>query len=126
MTVIRWLIDPVRTATLAAAVCLVLPPASTAHGSSAARAYYEDFYLDAACAASGPEALDGHNGHAHGGHDHADEDLGYHYHLTVDAALRPTFPYTFGPTYRGRVEGSSFTSCGAAAFGFADRRAGRR
>ena len=94
--------------------------------SLAVGAYYEDFYLDAACAASGPEALDGHNGHAHGGHDHADGGLGYHYHLTVDAALRPTFPYTFGPTYRGRVEGSSFTSCGAAAFGFADRRAGRR
>ena len=87
--------------------------------SLAVGAYYEDFYFDAACAAADPDALDSHNGHEHGG-------LGYHYHLTVDAALRPVFPYTFGPTYRGRVEGSSFTSCGAAPFGFADRRAGRR
>lgn len=82
-------------------------------------AYYEDFHYDPACTAADAAGLDRHNGHDHDG-------LGYHYHLTVDADLRPAFPYSFGPSYRGAVEGSSFTSCGAAPFGFADRRAGRR
>jgi len=68
--------------------------------------YFEDFYFDRACAKGGGAALDANNGHAHGG-------LGYHYHLTVDQAMKPVFPYSFGPRYYGVLHDNSWTPCGA-------------
>ena len=64
--------------------------------------YYEDYYYDASCTRASVHALDEHNGH-----DHA--DLGYHYHVTVDNTLRPTFPLVHGPDYYGEVGNGSFT-----------------
>lgn len=87
--------------------------------SMAVGAFYEDFYYEAACTAADSAGLDEHNGHDHDG-------LGYHYHLTVDAGMRPVFPYSVGPAYYGHVGDTTVTSCGANPFGFADRRAGRR
>ena len=68
--------------------------------------YYEDYYFDAACytglGTSADYTLDVHNGHDHG-------NLGYHYHLTIDSDLTPTFPYGPGPQFFGCV--SSTSSC---------------
>ncbi len=77
-------------------------------------AYYQDHYYDPACTAAGGAALDRHNGHVHA-------PFVYHYHLTVDADLRPVFPYAFGPTYRGRLHDTAFTTCGPVPFGFPTR-----
>ena len=76
--------------------------------------YYQDHYWDPGCTREGGSALDQHNGHAHG-------DFGYHYHLTVDSRMQPVFPYSFGPTYRGRLHDNGFTTCGPGPFGFPTR-----
>ncbi len=69
-------------------------------------AYFEDYYLDTACAAMGGEHLDANNGHDHDG-------IGYHYHLTADLNGIPTFPYAPGPKYYGCLQGGS-QSCGTS------------
>ena len=63
--------------------------------------YYEDYYYDASCASASEHALDEHNGHDH-------DELGYHYHVTVDSNLQPTFPLVHGPDYYGEVADGSF------------------
>jgi arylsulfatase A-like enzyme len=64
--------------------------------------YYEDYFYDASCTATSSYALDEHNGHAH-------DELGYHYHVTVDSAMQPVFPLVHGPDYHGEVSNGSFT-----------------
>jgi len=64
--------------------------------------YYEDYYYDASCKDASEHALDEHNGHDH-------DELGYHYHVTVDSNLQPTFPLVHGPDYYGEVTDGSFT-----------------
>lgn len=44
--------------------------------------------------------LDEYNGHEHG-------DLGYHYHVTIDADGAGVFPYLSGPKYRGCLTAST-------------------
>ena len=56
--------------------------------------YFEDYFWNYSCSAQGEQYLDEHNGHRHG-------TLGYHYHLTVDSDLNPTFPYAVGPKFYG-------------------------
>lgn len=58
--------------------------------------FFEDYYYDASCSAQENQYLDQYNGHDH-------DDLGYHYHLTIDSNGTATFPYTFGPKYKGNV-----------------------
>ncbi|WNZ57035.1 hypothetical protein QT397_06725 [Microbulbifer sp. MKSA007] len=45
--------------------------------------------------------LDQYNGHS-------DSERGYHYHLTVElndeGQLTPSFPYTFGPRFYGKLD----------------------
>lgn len=70
--------------------------------------YFQDYYHDAALAGQGGAYLDKHNGHDHDG-------LGYHYHLTIvenyDGSSSPSFPFTFGPTYKGLLDANSLSSC---------------
>ena len=69
--------------------------------------YFEDYYYDASLTALGNEYLDEHNGHSH-------DDLGYHYHTTVEEAdgdLIPVFPYNIGPTFYGETPGGSLYTC---------------
>lgn len=60
--------------------------------------YVEDYGFDPTCPSAAPQNLDKFNGHDHDG-------LGYHYHLTVDAQMQPTFPGGPGPTSRGKLTG---------------------
>jgi hypothetical protein len=62
--------------------------------------YIEDYYLDADCAAQGAEYLDAYNGHDH-------DNMGFHYHVTVDSSMRPTYPYIVGPKFYGCQRGGS-------------------
>ncbi|WP_143729343.1 YHYH protein [Microbulbifer sp. GL-2] len=63
--------------------------------------FYEDYYWNPDLTAQGGAYLDQYNGHS-------DSERGYHYHLTVslndDAQLTPTFPYTFGPRFFGKLD----------------------
>lgn len=84
--------------------------------------FYEDYYFDSACPSQGAQYLDAYNGHDHDG-------LGYHYHLTVTDtssaltdnfpyALKPVFPFTFGPRFRGNLPSSNgVTNCGGLGGG---------
>ena len=69
-------------------------------------AYYEDYFYNATCHAAGGQYLDSHNGHDH-------DDIGYHYHLTMDSAGIPTFPYAPGPKYYGCLPSKS-QGCGTS------------
>lgn len=70
--------------------------------------YFEDYYYDASLTAQGGAYLDEHNGHDH-------DNLGYHYHTTVEADgsgnLVPVFPYNIGPTFYGDTPGGSVYTC---------------
>ncbi|TQV88067.1 PKD domain-containing protein [Aliikangiella coralliicola] len=69
--------------------------------------YFEDYYYDASLTAQGNEYLDQHNGHEH-------DNLGYHYHITVEdvnGTLTPVFPYQVGPTFYGELPSDGITSC---------------
>lgn len=69
--------------------------------------YLEDFYHDSALAALGNEYLDKHNGHEH-------DNLGYHYHITVEEVngkLEPLFPYQIGPEFYGQVPDGGLFNC---------------
>ena len=72
--------------------------------SAASGIYFEDYYLDTACAAlAGPNIyLDKNNGHDHG-------TLGYHYHITTDSNGNGVFPYGPGPKFHGCLP--STTTC---------------
>ncbi len=56
--------------------------------------YWEDFYYDSDCGDSGGVYLNQYNGHDH-------DDLGFHYHLTVDSDGLPQFPFGIGPQFYG-------------------------
>ena len=71
-------------------------------GTAVSGIFYEDYYYDPACTAQGDKYLDEHNGHDH-------DTLRYHYHVTVDDDLAPTFPAVHGPDYYGDVGDGSFT-----------------
>ena len=74
---------------------------------AASGAFYEDFYWDSDCTAQGGANLDEHNAHEH-------DDLGYHYHVTVEDlgdSLSPVFPYAMGPLFAGELPQDSFASC---------------
>jgi hypothetical protein len=60
--------------------------------------YIEDYYFDADCVAQGGEYLDAYNGHDH-------DNMGFHYHITLDSGMRPTFPYIVGPKFYGCQRG---------------------
>jgi len=64
--------------------------------SSASGIFFEDYYYDATCFAQGGEYLNANNGHDH-------DNLGWHYHFTVDSSFSPVFPYIIGPKYYGCV-----------------------
>lgn len=69
--------------------------------------YFEDYYYDSGLTSLGGEYLDQHNGHDH-------DDLGYHYHITVEevsGALSPVFPYQVGPTFYGRLPSGGIANC---------------
>ncbi len=74
--------------------------------SASSGVYFEDFFFNSTCAARGGQYLDSHNGHDHDG-------IGYHYHLTMDSAGIPTFPYSVGPKYYGCLQSGS-QSCGTS------------
>lgn len=81
--------------------------------NSASGIYYEDYYYDSTCGAQGGEYLNEFNGHDH-------DNLGFHYHTTIDANLRPVFPYIVGPKYYGCIRGgtcSTTLSVGAGGGG---------
>lgn len=71
--------------------------------------YFQDWYHVSALTESGDDYLDEHNGHDHDG-------IGYHYHMTIsdndDGTVTPTFPFTFGPTYKGVLDDNALASCG--------------
>ena len=97
--------DPLGCGGIGERRCLLVDPMDPAAGTEATAfpgpdsadaptgAFAEDYWFDAAC-----DGLDEHNGHDHGG-------LGYHYHLTS------TFPFTAGPTLRGRVFEATEADC---------------
>lgn len=72
--------------------------------------FYEDYYFDPSCPDQGDDYLDEHNGHEHG-------ELGYHYHLTIDADGTPVFPFTIGPRYAGELPANAIASCGGMGGG---------
>lgn len=72
--------------------------------------FFEDYYY-AGLSVVGAQ-LDQHNGHdTHDG-------KGYHYHITLsvadDGKLKPAFPYTIGPNFKGELASNSISECGAA------------
>lgn len=85
--------------------------------------FFQDYYYDSSLAEQGGAYLDQYNGHEHDG-------LGYHYHLTItqktsDSAIPfelddgyvPSFPYTFGPRYRGKLADNAISSCSGSGMG---------
>lgn len=68
--------------------------------SSASGIFYEDYYYNSTCGSQGGEYLNEYNGHDH-------DNLGFHYHTTVDTSMRPTFPYIVGPKYYGCIRGGT-------------------
>lgn len=68
--------------------------------SSASGIYFEDYYYDSSCGTQGGEYLNEYNGHDH-------DNLGFHYHTTLDTSKRPVFPYIVGPKFYGCVRGGT-------------------
>ena len=62
--------------------------------SAASGVYYQDYYYNSTCGNLGGAYLNSYNGHDH-------DDLGFHYHITIDASGNNVFPYTFGPKFYG-------------------------
>lgn len=60
--------------------------------------YLEDYYYDTTCTAQGDQYLDEHNGHDH-------DDLGYHYHTSVDDNMFATFPLAPAVSLKGQASG---------------------
>jgi hypothetical protein len=57
--------------------------------------YYQDYYFNKSCYEQGGASLNVNNGHIH-------DDLGFHYHITLDSQLHPVFPYLVGPKLYGK------------------------
>ncbi len=71
--------------------------------SAASGIYYQDYYYNSTCGNLGGSHLNSYNGHDH-------DDLGFHYHVTIDSSGNNVFPYTFGPKFYGCTEGTCCTS----------------
>jgi hypothetical protein len=75
--------------------------------------YFEDYYY-AGEPAIGAQ-LDEHNGHDN------NDGRGYHYHITLTKAengkLSPAFPYTIGPSFKGKLASNSIAQCGGMGGG---------
>ena len=71
--------------------------------------FYEDHYF-AGATVEGTQ-LDQNNGHD------TNDGKGYHYHITLtqelDGKLVPSFPYTIGPNFNGKLASNSIAQCGA-------------
>lgn len=81
--------------------------------------YYQDYYYDSVCYEEGAaEALDAYNGHDH-------DDLGYHYHVTIDGEGSGVFPFHIGPKYRG-CTASTTTSTASTSDALNKMRAGKK
>jgi hypothetical protein len=86
--------------------------------------FKEDYYFDSTCFAQSGERLNYNNGHDH-------DNLGFHYHITIDGSNTPVFPYTIGPKYYGTTSGTpagtptstpgSGPGSGSSCFGAFDR-----
>jgi hypothetical protein len=76
--------------------------------------YYEDYWFDSSCPDLGDEALDVHNGHEH-------DDLGYHYHVTVelqdDGHFTDVFPMHIGPSFAGEIPDDGISGCNSGITG---------
>ena len=73
--------------------------------------FYEDFYY-AAQEVTGAQ-LDQYNGHD------TNDGKGYHYHITLtedqNGKLTPSFPYTIGPNFKGKLASNSIGQCSTGA-----------
>jgi hypothetical protein len=67
--------------------------------------FYEDYFFNETCSKLGDEYLSEFNGHRHG-------SFGFHYHMTIDSAGDPIFPYITGPKLYGCVSTESTSVCG--------------
>jgi len=65
--------------------------------------FYQDYYYDKTCYASNSVSNNWRYLNEFNGHDH--DNMGFHYHMTVDTGMNPIFPYTIGPMYYGYVGG---------------------
>ena len=75
--------------------------------------FFEDYYYDSTCTSNGGnKALDQFNGHEH-------DNLGYHYHLSIEsnADTSPKFPFTFGPRFKGELQDNAIASCSSGGGG---------
>ena len=76
--------------------------------------FFQDYYFDQACAEQGAQYLDEHNGHDH-------DDLGYHYHVTVEfnsaGLMVDKFPMHIGPTFAGELPSGSSSTCDTGTSG---------
>ena len=75
--------------------------------------YYQDYYYDTTCSGD-DDHLNEFNGHDH-------DDLGFHYHFTIDEHFLPTFPYSVGPKFFGSLPDTSHccsTFLDAVSLGF--------
>ena len=75
--------------------------------NAASGTYYEDYYYNETCdilRPTHPYLLDRNNGHDH-------DNLGYHYHATVDANGTAVFPYLVGPQFYGVLPLSYENNC---------------
>ncbi|MEO2108322.1 MAG: YHYH protein [Actinomycetota bacterium] len=72
---------------------------------------FEDYYFDASLDDGTLQALDEHNGHDH-------DDLGYHYHVTLEADAdghtTNVFPYFIGETFAGVLADNAVAQAGGA------------
>jgi hypothetical protein len=82
--------------------------------SAVSGVYYQDYFYNHACGQQGAQYLDENNGHDHDG-------IGYHYHMTMDGAGTPQFPYVLGPKFYGCLPNrecpSTFGAAGTASQG---------
>jgi len=71
--------------------------------------FYEDYYYAA-------ETVEGAQLDQNNGHD-SNDGKGYHYHITLTQApngkLIPSYPYTIGPNFKGKLTSNSISQCAA-------------
>ena len=72
--------------------------------NSSSGIYYQDYYYNSSCTLISIAHLDQFNGHNHGSY-------GYHYHITINAAKKPVFPFSIGPSYYGCLPSSKCAVC---------------
>lgn len=69
--------------------------------------YYQDYFYNSSCSEKDSFHLNEFNGHEH-------DDLGFHYHITLNTLLEPAFPYITGPRLYGCVPTYGPSSCGSS------------